>query len=157
MFLLLTLYLLAFLSLRSALTTSLKTVSGPKQKRRNLKTMNSLPNSPWPSPRRQGVSVWLVYFYYCCYHVVSPSNECFFVSHLSHIPSPLSPWLHIYFNSPASATKGKNITNTLPFSSLFPHLLEPFTPFPSPAWRTHCTFTLFSNTVSKQHLTQVHE
>lgn len=34
-----------------------------------------------------------------------------------------------YFNSPASAAKGKNITNTAPLSPLSAHLLKPFTPF----------------------------
>lgn len=69
------LYILAFLSLRLDLRTSLRRVSGPRQKRINLKTMSSLPNSPWPSPHRQRVSVWLVCFYYCCYHVVFHGNE----------------------------------------------------------------------------------
>lgn len=152
----LSLYILAFLSLRSDLRTSLRTVSGPRQKRINLKTMSSLPNSPWLSPHRQRVSVWLVCFYYCCYHVVFHSNEqC-----LSHLP-PLSPRLHVYFNPPVllpSATKGKNLTHThFHLVLFFTHLLQPFSPFPSSAWRTHCAFTLFNNAVSKQHLTQVHE
>lgn len=43
------------------LRTSLKIVSGPSQKRRNLKIMNSLPNLPWPSPHRQRVSVWIFF------------------------------------------------------------------------------------------------
>lgn len=62
-------------SLRSDLKTSLRTVSGPRQKRSNLKTMSSSPNSLWPSPRRQRVSVCLVCFYSCGYHVVFQSNK----------------------------------------------------------------------------------
>lgn len=75
------------------LRTSLKIVSGPSQKRKNLKTMNSLPNLPWPSPHRQSVSVWSIFYLFiflnCFYHVTIPSNEQFsiFVTPTPHILS----------------------------------------------------------------------
>ncbi|XP_022615849.1 protein diaphanous homolog 1-like [Seriola dumerili] len=65
--------------------------------------------------------------------------------------------LTLTFSSQTKTTKGKNITHTLPFSCFFTHLLQPFSPFSFSAWRTRCTFTLFSNAVSKQQLTRVHE
>lgn len=53
--------------------TSLKTVFGQRQKRTNMKTMNSLLNSPWPSLCRQRVSA----LSFCVFApaVVFPSNE----------------------------------------------------------------------------------
>ncbi|XP_068443664.1 protein diaphanous homolog 1 isoform X2 [Clinocottus analis] len=65
--------------------------------------------------------------------------------------------LTLAFSSQTKTTKGKNIMHPLPFSCFFTHTLQPFSTFPSSTWRTRCTFTLFSNTVSKQLLTQVHE
>ncbi|XP_063733036.1 LOW QUALITY PROTEIN: protein diaphanous homolog 1 [Eleginops maclovinus] len=65
--------------------------------------------------------------------------------------------LTLAFSSQSKTTKGKNIPHTLPLSYFFPHPLHTFSPFTYSAWRTHYAFTLFNNTVSKQHLTKVHE
>lgn len=64
--------------------------------------------------------------------------------------------LHFHFNPPPllpSASRGKNYTQTkthTPTHLCFTRLFQPF--FHS-AQRTHCTFTLFSEAVSKQTLT----
>lgn len=85
------LYILPVLSLRSDLKTSLRRVSGPRQRRGNLKTMSSLPNSRWPSPHRQRVSVLYVFtpaVTMLCFTVMSDVFLC--VSPLPR-PPPLSP------------------------------------------------------------------
>lgn len=155
---------LAFCSLRLQLRTSLRTVSGPRQKRRNLKTMSSLPNSPQPSPRSQSVSVRLVCFYFLFSTAVimlcpTVMSNVFFLTPLTSLPSlpnsmPISILL-LCFHQPLKVRISRTHFHLAVF--FFTHLLQPFSPFPSSAWRTHCTFTLFNNAVSKQHLTQVHE
>lgn len=128
-------YILAFLSLRLDLKTSLRTVSGPRQKRGNLKTMSSLPNSPWPSPRRQRVSVWLVCFYYCCYHVVFHSNEqCLSLFHTSPASLPSLPnsmsisILLLSFHQPLKVRISRTHLHLVLFSHIFSSLSHPFLP-----------------------------
>lgn len=69
-----------------------RTAFGYLPKRRNMKTMSSLPNSPWPFPRRRRVSVWLICILTVIIHV-SSTSMFFPAAHFSRIVlSLLSPW-----------------------------------------------------------------
>lgn len=106
-----------FFSLRSDLRTSLRKAFGPRRRRRLWRPVSSLPNSLWPSPHRQSVSVWLVCFHYGHHHVVFHSNEqCLPLCLVPPLP-PNSTSISILLLP--SATKGKNITHPLPFSLYF--------------------------------------
>lgn len=151
-------FVFALLS-RSAPRTSLKTVSGPRPRRRDLSATNSLPNLRWPSHRRQRVSVclWVSLTAAIVFH--SSFNEpllfvfplvCLFFFCLHFFG-----WC-LVFQLLHQKVKVWISVNTLPFCTSPSHPHRPFTPF-FYFTEGHATHLHYSATVCQNSNAWVHK